>query len=522
MRDGGEGVDLVAVQQDVDLDEAAGLLARGFVVQGGVTARLGLQLVEEVEDDLREREGVADLDPVLGEVVHAEEGAAALLTQLHDRADELGGREHGGPDDRLEHVRDLALGELARVGDGDFLAVLHDHPVDHVRRGGDQVEAELALQTLTDHVQVEQAEEADAEAEAERRRGLRLVDERGVVELQLVQGLAQVRVVRAVERIEAREDHRPRVLVAAEGLGGAVVQAGDGVTDLGLTDVLHAGDDVAHLADADAVGRGHLRGGDTDLQQLVGGAGGHHPDALALVQLPVDHTDVRDDATVRVVDGVEDHGAGRGVLDADRGRDRGDDLVEQRLDTETGLRRDAQHVLGLAADEVRELLGKLLRLGGRQVDLVQDGDDREVVLHRQVQVGEGLRLDALGCVHQEDGALARGEGTRDLVGEVDVPGGVDHVEDVGVALTLARGGCPGQPDRLGLDRDAALTLDVHAVEVLGAHLPLVDHTGDLEHPVGKGRLAVVDVRDDAEVADQRRVGTARLGHVAGDRGHAVS
>ncbi len=369
---------------------------------------------------------------------------------------------------------------------------------------------------------MEQAEEADAEAEAQRRRGLGLVDQRGVVELELVQGLAQVRVVGAVERVETREDHRLRVLVAAEGLGRTVLQAGDGVTDLGLTDVLHAGDDVAHLADADAVGRGHLRGGDADLQQLVGGAGGHHPDALALVELAVDHTDVRDDAAVRVVDRVEDHRAGGGVLDADRGRHGGDDLVQQCLDAETGLRRDAQHVLGLAADQVRELLGELLRLGGRQVDLVQDGDDREVVLHRQVQVGEGLGLDALGGVHQEDGALARGEGARDLVGEVDVPGGVDHVEDVGAALTLARGGCPGQPDRLGLDRDAALTLDVHAVEVLGAHLPLVDHTGDLEHPVGKGRLAVVDVRDDAEVADQRRVGTARLGHVAGGRGHAVS
>ena len=88
-------------------------------------------------------------------------------------------------------------------------------PVDHVRRGRDEVEAELALEPLADDLEVQQAEEAAAEAEAERGRRLRLVDQRGVVELQLVERLAQRRVVAAVDRVEAGEDHRLRVLVAA-------------------------------------------------------------------------------------------------------------------------------------------------------------------------------------------------------------------------------------------------------------------------------------------------------------------
>jgi hypothetical protein len=53
-----------------------------------------------------------------------------------------------------------------------------------------------------------------------------------------------------------------------------------------------------------------------------------------------------------------------------------------------------------------------------------------------------------------------------------------------------------------LDGDAALALDVHPVEVLRAHVDaFVDDAGDLQHAVGERRLAVVDVRDDAEVAD---------------------
>src|SRR3712207_7051495 len=40
-----------------------------------------------------------------------------------------------------------------------------------------------------------------------------------------------------------------------------------------------------------------------------------------------------------------------------------------------------------------------------------------------------LRLDALGGVDEEDGALAGGQRTGHLVGEVDVSRGVDHVQE---------------------------------------------------------------------------------------------
>ena len=67
-------------------------------------------------------------------------------------------------------------------------------------------------------------------------------------------------------------------------------------------------------------------------------------------------------------------------------------------------------------------------LGRGEVDLVERGDDREVVLEREVAVGEGLGLDALRGVDEQDRALAGGEAARHLVPEVDVAGGVDEVE----------------------------------------------------------------------------------------------
>ncbi len=517
MHDGAERVHRLAVQQDVHLDEVRDLLAGGLVVERGVALGLALQLVEEVEDDLGEGQRVAQLHPFGGQVLHAEQGAAAALAQLHDGADILVRHQNCGAHHRLVDLGDLAGRELARVGDRRLLRVLGHHLVDHVRRGGDQVEAELALQALADDLQVQQAQIADAETEAERRRRLRLVGERGVVQLQLVQRVPQGRIVRAVDRVETRVDHRLRVLVAAQGVLRRPVVTGDGVADPGLADILHAGDQVAHLADAERGRLLHLRRDHADLEELVDGAGGHHLDLVARLDPAVDDPDVRDHAAIHVVDRVEDHRAGRGGGVTDRSGELPDDLVEQVIHPDAGLAGHPQDLRRLDADQLGQLLRILLGLRRRQVDLVEHRDDAKVVLHRQVQVGESLRLDPLRGVDQQNRALTGGETAGHLVGEVDVTRGVDHVEDGGLALPRALADGPRHAHGLRLDRDAALALDVHPVQVLRAHLARVDHPGDLQHPVGQRGLPVVDVSDDAEVADAAGIGRSDHVHAGVER-----
>ena len=190
------------------------------------------------------------------------------------------------------------------------------------------------------------------------------------------------------------------------------------------------------------------------------------------------------------------------------GRDLLHDRVQQVGHALAGLGRDPEHVRRVAADHAGDLGRVLLRLRGRQVDLVQHRDQVQVGVERQVQVGQGLRLDALRGVHQQDRALAGGQGPGHLVGEVHVARGVDQVQHVLAAVPAP----PGQADGLALDRDAALALDVHPVQVLRAHLPLAHDAGELQHPVRERGLAVIDMGDDAEIADHRLIGTARLGH----------
>ena len=62
------------------------------------------------------------------------------------------------------------------------------------------------------------------------------------------------------------------------------------------------------------------------------------------------------------------------------------------------------------ADDLLDLPQDALGVGSRQVDLVDDRDDGQVVLERQVEVGDGLRLDALRGVDHQQRALAGGQG----------------------------------------------------------------------------------------------------------------
>jgi len=52
-----------------------------------------------------------------------------------------------------------------------------------------------------------------------------------------------------------------------------------------------------------------------------------------------------------------------------------------------------------------------------------------------------------------------------------------------------------------LDRDAPLTLELVVIQDLLPHLALVERLGTLEQPIGQRRLAMIDVSDDAKIAD---------------------
>ena len=78
---------------------------------------------------------------------------------------------------------------------------------------------------------------------------------------------------------------------------------------------------------------------------------------------------------------------------------------------------------------------------------------------------------------------------------------IHEVERVGLAVPRRI----VQAYRLRFDGDAALAFQLHGVEHLLAHLALGKAAALLDQPVGQGRLAMVDVGDDSEITNVRKI-----------------
>ena len=285
-------------------------------------------------------------------------------------------------------------------------------------------------------------------------------------------------------RVDAAEHRGVDVVETGQRLVRAELRGGHRVADLDLARVLHRAHEVADLSGGETVDRLLAGREDADFVDRGRDVRAHERDALAGLHAAVHHAHVGDHAAELVEHAVE-HERAQGRVRAARLRRR--DALHDRL----------EH-LGTPHARLRaHLAAHLLHVGAGEVHLVEDGHDLEVRVHREVGVRHGLRLHALRGVHHEERALAGAHRTAHLVGEVHVAGRVEEVEEVGLTIL----GVVLHRHRMALDRDAALALEVHGVEGLLLQLARADGVRELEDAVRQRGLAMVHMRDDAEVAD---------------------
>ncbi len=433
------------------------------------------------------------------EIAHLLKDAAALLAQLHDVPHILAGGINVRVRDRLLRKGDGGGVRVIRgVVDRNRLPVRFRDMIHHARRGRDQVQMVFALQPLLHHLHVEKAQKAAPKAEAQRGGGLRLERERGVVELQPLQRIPQVGVMRAVRRVNAAEHHGLRGPVAGQRLVGGAGCEGDRVAHARLLHRLDGSGNIADLPGGKAVRRLHAGGVQkADLHHGELAAHRHHPDDVARSDHAVLDADVDDDAAVGIVIRIEDQRLQRRVLVALRRRDVPHDLFHHLVDVHAVLGGDAGRVVRRDPDDILDFGAHALRVGAGQVDLVDDRQDLEPGVRREIGVGQGLRLDALRGVHHQHGALARRQRTRNLVIEIDMAGRVDQIENIVFSVLCVVNKRHG----VRLDGDAPFPLQIHIVQNLIFHFAPGHRLGLFQDTVGKGALSMVDMCNDAEIAD---------------------
>ena len=207
------------------------------------------------------------------------------------------------------------------------------------------------------------------------------------------------------------------------------------VADLHLGGGLDVGDDVADVAGVAASSAAYIFGReDADFLHLVASC------SLLIIFIAVagldraaTHAHVGDHAAVGVEDRIEDQRAQLSSVGTSSAAGCGA-TTASRI---SSMPMPALALARIASSAGMARMSSSCRLhrrdvGVRQVDLVDDRDDLETLLDREVDVGDGLRLDALRGVDDEQRAFARGERARDFVGEIHVARRVHEVELVGL------------------------------------------------------------------------------------------
>ena len=325
-------------------------------------------------------------------------------------------------------------------------------------------------------------------------------------------------------------------LALLAGKGAVVDREGhlnSGVVDLDEGQRLHKGGVAQGVADGDVgeAGEGHdvarLRGLDggaaVGLEAVQGGDAAFHGEVMVV---PVAHLHVLahlDGAVLHaadadaahklvVVNAGAQHGHGRfgiafGALHVLQ------DRLEQRFQVgafhigavaggagAAGAEhhRAVQLLVGSAQvhQKQQDLVDDFLDAGVGTVDLVHGDDQAQVLLQGFLQHKAGLGHAALGGVHQQQHTVHHLQHALDLAAEVGMARGVDQV-DLDVVVDAAA--------VFGQNGDAALTLDIARVHHALGHLLIVAERAALfQHLVDQGGLAVVNVRNDGNIA---KIGT---------------
>ena len=427
----------------------------------------------------------------------ADERSPLVHAQFHDGAVEIGLCDNLGADVGLfDVVHHRGRRKAGRVVNIHHFSLGGVHLVRHVGNGCDDIHVELAEQAFLHDCQVQQAQETAAEAEAEGERTLGFVGEGSVVELEFLQRGAQLFELGGLDRIQAGEHHGFHFFEAGNGLRTGAFHMGDGISHLHLHGGLDARDDIADIPRTDLSGGVELEFQIADFLGLIFIAGREELHFVSFADGSVHHLEIGDDATERVEDRVEDKGLERGLRVPFGAGHLVHDGIQHRLYALARPGRYPQDFLRVAAQQVAHLVLDHLRLGAVHVNLVEHGDNLQSMVDGLVQVGNGLGLNTLRSIHHQKGPFAGSDGTRHLIREVHMAGRINQIEPVNLPVPDVI-----HLDGVTLDGNALLLLQVHVVQDLIFHFPVAQRTGEFQKTVCQGGLAMVDVCDDAKVAD---------------------
>ena len=122
--------------------------------------------------------------------------------------------------------------------------------------------------------------------------------------------------------------------------------------------------------------------------------------------------------------------------------------------------------MSLQTNHILYLRLHMIRVGAWKIDFIDNRKDVQIMVQSQIDICQGLSLNALGCIHYQDGSIAGCQTAGNLIIKVYVSGSVDQVKNIFLpVLCLIYG-----THCLRFDGNASLPLQIHVVQDLLLHL----------------------------------------------------
>ena len=138
--------------------------------------------------------------------------------------------------------------------------------------------------------------------------------------------------------------------------------------------------------------------------------------------------------------------------------------------------------MGFQSDHVLDFCCYTVRIGTWQIDFINNWENIQIMIQSQVHVSQCLGLDSLCCVHHQDCAVAGCQASGHLIVKVHMSWGINQVENILFSIFRLIYGS----DRLGLDGDSSLPLQIHVIQHLILHLTAGQKSCFLYDSVCKG------------------------------------
>ena len=345
------------------------------------------------------------------------------------------------------------------------------------------------FQPFLHHIHVEKAKEAAAETETQGLGRFRHKFQRRIVELKFFQCFLQIVIILAFDGIEAAENHGERLSIPRQRFGGAVFGGGNGIPHFAVLYILNAGCHIAHgAAGQDVAGLGE--GGEiAHLRHRVHLAGGHHADIHARFDFPVHNAHIGNGTLVGIENGIKNQTAQRLFRIVRRRRHLLHNPLQHLFHIFAGFGGNGNGIGHVKADDVFHFLLHPVDVRAGKVDFINDRNDFQVMVQSQVHIGQSLGLHPLGGINDKDSSFAGGKTAGYFIIKIHMAWGVDQVQFIGIAVFIL----VHEPHGLLLNGDAPFPLQIHGVQNLGFHVPLLHRTGKFDKPIRQGGLAVVDM-----------------------------